>query len=83
MTTPRSLAEQTVRTFLVRANKSTDVDNDSSLFADGLGLDSLETAELSSMLEDEVGSDPFSEGLVPETLGELLGFYSAEAQLQT
>ena len=44
------------------------------LYAD-LELDSLEVAELSVMLEDELGTDPYSQGLVPRTVGELLGFY--------
>jgi acyl carrier protein len=75
METRRSQAERTLLQFLVRANKEAEVFDATALFADGLGLDSLETAELSSMLEDEVGSDPFSEGILPQTVGELLGFY--------
>jgi acyl carrier protein len=47
---------------------------DSKLTAD-LGLDSLELAELSAVLEDEVGYDPFSEGIVPETVAELVAYY--------
>ena len=46
----------------------------SKLTAD-LELDSLELAELSAVLEDELGRDPYSEGLVPETVGELVAFY--------
>jgi acyl carrier protein len=44
---------------------------------DGLGLDSLETAELSAMLEDEFGTDPFGAGLMPETVAEIVAFYSS------
>jgi acyl carrier protein len=40
-----------------------------------LGLDSLELAEISAVLEDELGSDPYSAGIVPETVGELVDFY--------
>lgn len=47
-----------------------------SKLTDELGLDSLELAELSSTLEDELGTDPYSEGLVPATFGELVGFYA-------
>ena len=37
----------------------------------------LEAAELSAMLEDEFGSDPFSAGgYLPEKVGDLLAFYS-------
>lgn len=42
-----------------------------------LELDSLELAELSAALEDDLGYDPYSEGIVPETLGELVGYYDA------
>lgn len=44
----------------------------------GLGLDSLATAELSVLLEQEFGRDPYSRGQFVSTLGELLGFYGAE-----
>jgi acyl carrier protein len=77
METRRTQAEQTVRKFLERSNRSTEVEPTTGLYADGLGLDSLETAELSAFLEDEVGTDPFSEGLLPQTVGELLDFYGA------
>lgn len=75
MGSPRSRAEQVIRAFLLRSDKDAEATLDTSLFGDGLGLDSLETAELSATLEDEIGSDPFSAGFEPETLGELLGFY--------
>jgi acyl carrier protein len=42
-----------------------------------LGLDSLELAELSAVLEDEIGHDPFSEGIVPETVAELVAYYNS------
>ncbi|CAM3598303.1 hypothetical protein [Smaragdicoccus niigatensis] len=42
-----------------------------------LNLDSLQTAELSAILEDELGSDPFSAGLNVRTVGEILDFYAA------
>jgi acyl carrier protein len=38
----------------------------------------LEAAELSAMLEDEFGSDPFSAGgELPENVGDILAFYEA------
>ncbi|GAA3530626.1 phosphopantetheine-binding protein [Nocardioides daeguensis] len=43
---------------------------------DGLGLDSLETAELSAILEDEFGTDPFGAGLLPETVTDIVAFYA-------
>jgi len=45
---------------------------------DGLRLDSLETAELSAMLEDEFGTDPFGAGLMPETIAEIVAFYTSD-----
>ena len=75
MGSPRSSAEQVIRAFLARADKDADVGLDEPIFGEGLGLDSLETAELSATLEDEVGSDPFSAGLMPETIREILDFY--------
>ena len=51
--------------------------DDTGLWGDGLGLDSLEAAELSAMLEDEFGSDPFSAGGdLPETVGDIVAFYA-------
>lgn len=47
---------------------------DSDLYGE-LELDSLEVAELSVALEDELGSDPYSQGLVPRTIGEVVDFY--------
>lgn len=72
----RTLAEQTIRTFLARANRDIAVDVNTPLFADGLRLDSLETAELSVTLEDALGTDPFTEGQVPQTIAEILDFYA-------
>jgi acyl carrier protein len=52
---------------------------DTSLYADGVGLDSLETAELSALLEDELGADPFSSAdRMPQTLADILAFYESE-----
>ncbi len=79
MASPRSTAEQTIQRFLTRANKDAAVTPETHLFGDGIGLDSLETAELSSMLEDDLGSDPFSEGVTAQTVGEILDFYSDES----
>lgn len=67
--------------FLDRVNKSHGgLTADTPLYGDGLGLDSLEAAELSAVLEDEFGSDPFSAGgELPETVGDILAFYEAPA----
>jgi acyl carrier protein len=53
--------------------------DETQLFGEGLELDSLEVAELSATLEDELGSDPFSGGdAEPQTIGEILAFYEAD-----
>jgi acyl carrier protein len=70
-------AEQTLRAFLERVDKSVEFGRDTTLYADGIGLDSLETAELSAMLEDEFGRDPFSSDTMPQTVGDILDFFDA------
>jgi acyl carrier protein len=67
----------TISTFLQRVEKPTELDPSTPLYADGIGLDSLETAELSAMLEDELGSDPFGAGEMPQTVGDILAFYAS------
>ena len=72
----QELAEQTVRAFVARVKpEAPELELDTPLYADGVGLDSLEAAELSALLEDEVGSDPFTSDVMPQTLRDILGFY--------
>jgi acyl carrier protein len=75
-------AQAVIHQFLIRAHKSLDgLTDDTGLWGDGLELDSLEAAELSVMLEDEFGTDPFSTGsLMPEKIGDILTFYDGAAQ---
>jgi acyl carrier protein len=68
--------------FLELVNKDVpdELTDELGLYAEGLGLDSLEAAELSALLEDEFGSDPFSAALqagsdLPETVGDIVTFY--------
>ena len=71
-----TLIHDTIRTLLEqRGATGIEIRPESTLTGD-LGLDSLELAELSAVLEDEVGHDPFSEGIVPETVAELIGYYN-------
>lgn len=42
---------------------------------DDLTMDSLEVAEFSAVLEDEFGRDPYSAGIVPRTVAEVIAFY--------
>ncbi len=69
-----------ISSFLDRIEKPAEFDASTPLYADGLGIDSLETAELSALLEDEFGTDPFNSAAeMPETVGDILSFYSAAA----
>ena len=77
----REDVERAVRGFLARAKKKNKgIELDTSLYSEGIGLDSLETAELSAVLEDELGSDPFTNGQVPQTVGDIVDFYEASPQ---
>ena len=68
-----------IQTIIGRVRIGAEADLETALFADGLGLDSLETAELSAILEDDHGSDPFNDGELPQTVGDILSFYAASA----
>jgi acyl carrier protein len=75
----RAAVESVIQGFLQRAKKPTDFTPETLLHADGLNLDSLETAELSAVLEDEFEVDPFSsEDVPPETIGGILDFYDRQ-----
>ena len=66
-----------ISSLLERSNKpGIDVTLESQIHGEDLDLDSLESAELSAVLEDEFGSDPFSAGLMPETIAEIVEFYA-------
>jgi acyl carrier protein len=75
-------AQAVIVEFLERSNKShVDLTPDTQLYGEGLELDSLEAAELSVMLEDALGSDPFSSGAeLPETVGDILAFYEVPSK---
>jgi acyl carrier protein len=66
---------EVLQAFLARIKHDQEVTPESALYADGIGLDSLETAELSATLEDKFGTDPFAQGDLPQTVGDLLAFY--------
>lgn len=65
-----------IRDLQKRNNRSDEgITRDSPLYADGLGLDSLGAAELSTVLEMQFDADPYSEGLIPQTVGDIVSFY--------
>jgi len=76
--TDQEKAQAVISEFLQRIEKGVGGWTDETgLWGEGLGLDSLEAAELSAMLEDEFGSDPFSAGgELPETVGNVIAFYA-------
>ncbi len=77
MSTAPADVQKTVTDFLTSIEKLPEgFGADTRLYADGAELDSLETAELSATLEDVHGSDPYSIGEMPQTLGEILAFYA-------
>jgi acyl carrier protein len=59
-----------------RANGDVQISLDADLWND-LGLDSLEVAELSATLEEDLGSDPYSAGIIARTVREVLSFYES------
>lgn len=69
----------TLDSFLHRVGKHREFDASTPLYSDGIGLDSLETAELSAVLEDTHGTDPFQSTTMPQTVGDILGFYDGAA----
>jgi acyl carrier protein len=76
-----SAVEQCLTDFLTRIDKlPAALAPELTLYAGGIGLDSLETAELSALLEDEFGADPFNDSIeMPQTVGEILAFYADAA----
>ena len=54
------------------------VDMASRLYEDGLGLDSLSVAELSASLEKSMGKDPYTAGQLPQTVSDIVAFYSVD-----
>ena len=63
-----------VQRLLARKNIEAAVGLDSELSE--LGLESLDLAELSAVIEDELGRDPYSEGVLPRTVGDVIEWYN-------
>ncbi len=82
MADPDRDLESKVKSFFKRVRRNAeDVDRDTALFGEGTGLDSLETAEFAAILEDELGSDPFTTGdEMPQTVGEVIAFYEPASE---
>ncbi|MET0467426.1 MAG: hypothetical protein ABW075_05490 [Aeromicrobium sp.] len=69
---------QTVVDFLSRADRlPAGFTSGTPLYGGGVGLDSLDVAELSATLEAAHGRDPYTSGQMPLTLDDIVGFYAA------
>jgi acyl carrier protein len=70
-------AEQTIygTIQMLLKRKSIDVNLTLDSVIEELGLESLDVAELSAILEDDLGRDPYSAGFLPHTVGEIIEWY--------
>ena len=67
-----------VMTVLRAKGVETPVVNPTDLLYDGgLGLDSLDAATLAAMLENEFQTDPYNVGEFPQTISDIVAFYSS------
>ncbi|WP_354697390.1 hypothetical protein DSM112329_03015 [Paraconexibacter sp. AEG42_29] len=73
---PEQTITDTIRELITRRGDTPPEITHESKIGPDLDLDSLELAELSAALEDELGSDPYSQGIIPATVGELVAFYA-------
>jgi acyl carrier protein len=77
MTDVERTVVKTIEKILRAARKDVEVSLDASLY-DDLTLDSLDVAELSAVLEDDFGRDPFNEGFEPRTVRQVIAFYDGK-----
>jgi acyl carrier protein len=72
---PKVTVVESIQGLLQRKELPAEVSLDSDLTE--LGLESLDVAELSAILEDELGRDPYSAGVLPRTVSEIIEWYNA------
>ena len=65
----------TLRAVLDRRGDDIELTLDSELLG-VLEMDSLEVGDFSAALEEALGTDPFSQGESPRTVGDVVDFYS-------
>ena len=73
MPDPERTVFDTIQMLLRRKKIDVEVRLDSEI--NELGLESLDVAELSAVLEDDLGRDPYSAGVLPRTVGEIVDWY--------
>lgn len=72
---PETFVVESIKMLLARREESVAPVTLEARLHDDLDLDSLELAELSVLLEDNLGRDPYTDGIVPSTVGEIVDFY--------
>ena len=72
---PRAFVVESIEMLLARQGPAPPRVTLDARLQEDLELDSLELAELSVLLEDNLGRDPYTEGIVPSTVGEIVAFY--------
>lgn len=75
MPDPETVVIDAVRMFLERRDAAEVEFDRTSQFHDDLELDSLELAELSAILEDTFGRDPYTAGIIATSVEEVVQFY--------
>jgi acyl carrier protein len=55
------------------------IDAGLGLYDGGYGLDSMDTATLSAMLSERFENDPYTSGIFPKNIGEIVAFYTGRA----
>jgi acyl carrier protein len=76
----REVVEGVLRTLMSdRGTPLTSVDPDCSLYGGGYGLDSMDTATLSAMLGERFDDDPYSSGVFPRNIAEIIEYYGSQA----
>ena len=59
-----------------RGTTLADIDPDRGLYEDGYGLDSMDTATLSAMLSERFEDDPYTAGIFPRNIAEIVEYYA-------
>jgi acyl carrier protein len=78
MTTIDRIVAVIGRVFENRGEESPLITENSPLYDEGIGLDSLDAATLSAFLEQEFGHDPYTSGRFPQTVSDLIAYYETK-----